>query len=113
MLESAALALVAIAIEIESVRATGPYPVAAEGEDRESLLVNWLNEVLYYVDGRRVAFRRFAMNDCRGLRAAGIGWGEPRTQAHPARLIVKGVTYHQLAIVQNDGGWQCQVFLDI
>jgi SHS2 domain-containing protein len=113
LLANAALALVAIAMEVESVQAGEPYPIAAKGEDRESLLVNWLNEVLYYVDGRRIAFCRFDVRPCGEWQASGIGWGEPRTDAHPAKLIVKGVTYHQLSIEHDARGWQCMVFLDI
>lgn len=113
MLASASQALVAIVLEIESVRDGEPYPIAAKGEDRESLLVNWLNEVLYYLDAQQVAFRRFEINACGEWHATGIAWGEPRTSAHPAKLIVKGVTYHQLSVAANEHGWQCTVFLDI
>lgn len=113
MLANAALALIAIALDIETVQPNQPYPVAAQGEDRESLLVNWLNEVLFYADGRQIAFRRVDMKPSSETRASGIAWGEPRTAAHPAKLIVKGVTYHQLAIEQDERGWRCQVFLDI
>jgi len=113
MLESASQALVATILEIESVQEAEPYPIAAKGEDRESLLVNWLNEVLYYVDGQQIAFRRFDVKACGEWHASGVGWGEPRTVAHPAKLIVKGVTYHQLSVVADERGWQCTVFLDI
>ncbi|MBL8178261.1 MAG: archease [Bryobacterales bacterium] len=113
MLAAAAQALVSIAVEIGTVRDAEPYPIAAKGEDRESLLVNWLNEVLYYVDGRQVAFRRFDVKSCGEWQVSGIGWGEPRSEAHPAKLIVKGVTYHQLSVTNCAEGWQCTVFLDI
>lgn len=113
MLANAALALIAIALDIESVQPAEPYPIAAKGEDREALLVNWLNEVLYYVDGRQIAFRRFEMNSCGELQASAVAWGEPRSERHPAKLIVKGVTYHQLSIHRDDKGWSCTVFLDI
>lgn len=113
MLASASQALVAIVLEIESVKDAEPYPIAARGEDGGSLLVNWLNEVLYYVDGRHIAFQRFEVKDCGEWHASGVGWGEQRTTAHPAKLIVKGVTYHQLSVVANERGWECTVFLDI
>ena len=113
MLGNAALALCSIALDITTVRGAEEYPLAAAGEDQESLLVNWLNEVLYYLDGQQVAFRRFEMKPCGTLRAFGIGWGESRSEAHAAKLIVKGVTYHQLSIEERDGGWHCRVFLDI
>lgn len=29
------------------------YPMHASGEDPEALLVNWLNEIIYLLDGKR------------------------------------------------------------
>ncbi|MFN7933348.1 MAG: archease [Bryobacteraceae bacterium] len=113
MLASASQALVAIAVDIESVQPAEPYPIAAKGDDREALLVNWLNEVLFYLDGRQIAFRRFEMKPCGEWHVHGVGWGEARTAHHPAKLIVKGVTYHQLSVHQEESGWHCTVFLDI
>jgi SHS2 domain-containing protein len=114
LFESAAEALVAIAVELEDITERETYPLAAEGEDFESLLVNWLSEVLYWLDGKRLAMRRFRILEFTPYRVRGEGLGEPCDPArHRAKLIVKGVTYHQLKIGQEAGGWWAQVFLDI
>lgn len=107
---NAALALVHTAVDASSAEACEPYPVAATGDDLEEQFVNWLNEVLYWLDARRVAFARFEVQ-APGL---GIGWGEPRDDdKHPPRLVVKAVTFHQLRIEQKTDGWVAEVFLDI
>jgi len=49
LFENAAEALVALAMETEAIERE-PYPLEAKGEDIDSLLVNWLSEVLYYLD---------------------------------------------------------------
>lgn len=114
MLEQAALALVSIAVEREGIEPRQVYPIAASGEDPESLLVNWLSEVLYYLDGEHVALCRFEVRTMEGGRVTGQAWGEPRDpQRHRAKLVVKGVTYHQLAIRKKGNEWTCEVFLDI
>lgn len=113
MLGSAGQALVAIAVDIDSVQPAEPYPIAAQGDDCDSLLVNWLNEVLFYVDGRQIVFHQFEVKPCGEWQVRGVGWGETRTANHPAKLIVKGVTYHQLSVQQDTSGWHCTVFLDI
>ena len=111
---SAAEALVSIALEVEEIAPREAYPIAAEGEDRESLLVNWLSEVLYLVDGRRIGLRRFEIRELEDGRVAGQGFGEPLDPArHRAKLVVKGVTYHQLKIAEDGDGWHAEVFLDI
>ena len=59
LFENAALALVSIALDPDHARAARVPALEAEGSDYESLLVNWLNEVLWWLDGKRIAFHRF------------------------------------------------------
>ena len=114
MFENAALALESVAIELDSVEPKRPFPIAAAGEDEESLLVNWLSEVLYYLDGRRVAMSRFQVDYLDAHWVSGKAFGEPRDPVrHPAKVIVKGVTYHQLKIAEEGGRWRADVYLDI
>jgi SHS2 domain-containing protein len=114
MFASAALALESIAVEIDGARAEAVYPLAVTGEDDESLLVNWLSEVLYYLDGRRVVIERFEIDEISSTFVRGQGWGEQRDPArHPPKLVVKGVTYHQLKIAKDAEGWVAEVYLDI
>ncbi len=111
---NAALALEAIACETDRVEPRQAYPIAAQGDDWESLLVAWLNEVLYYLDGKGVVMKRFDVRRAAPPEASGEGWGEPRDAArHRPKLVVKGVTYHQLEVKQEDGRWTARVFLDI
>lgn len=108
------LALQSIAVDISAVQEKFVYPIAAGGDDYESLLVNWLNELLYYLDGERVVIGRFQIDHISPERISGKGWGEPRdAERHPPKLVVKGVTYHQLSIKEEEGRWSAQVFLDI
>ena len=111
--ESAA-ALVAIAMEPNDIADGSGYPLAASGIDAESLLVNWLNEVLYWVDGERVTFHRFEFHEFTPVLVRATGFGEPRDDLrHTPRLIVKGVTYHQLEVARDATGWSARVYLDI
>lgn len=114
LFENAALALVSIAVEAGGIEAKHPYPIAVNGEDRASLLVNWLSEVLYWLDGCRVALGRFEVDEITEGRVVGKGYGEPRDSSkHPPKLVVKGVTYHQLKVGQDSEGWFAEVYLDI
>jgi SHS2 domain-containing protein len=114
MFECAAEALVELAMETGNIETRESYPVEAEGDSNESLLVNWLSEILFYLDGRRLAMRRFQVSDLTPDRVRGVALGEPRDPSrHAARLVIKGVTYHQLKIEQIADGWICEVFLDV
>lgn len=112
--EAAAEALAAIALDIDLIDPRETYPLEAAGEDTESLLVNWLSEVLFLIDGRRLALRRFHVARLEPGRISAEAQGEPFDPArHRAKLVVKGITWHQLRIERDSGGWQAQVFLDI
>jgi SHS2 domain-containing protein len=114
LFEACAGALISIAIELEAVEPRAAYALEAAGEDAESLLVNWLNEALYLWDARRLALRRFRVLEIGAGRVAGEALGEPwDPERHRARLLVKGVTYHQLQLGQDEGGWYAQVFVDV
>ena len=114
LFENCGLALQSIAVEMESIEEGSVYPIAAAGEDYESLLVNWLNELLYYLDGERVVMRRLQVQSISPGRVNGRGWGEVRDpERHRPKVVVKGVTYHQLSVKQEGGRWCAQVFLDI
>ena len=109
-----AVALVSIACEIEEVPPWTEYALSATGTDYESLLVNWLSEVLYWFDGKRIALREFRVTQLAPDSIRAAAWGEPRDgERHRSKLIVKAVTWHQLRIARSDCGWMAEVYLDI
>ncbi|TSC53761.1 MAG: hypothetical protein LiPW39_93 [Parcubacteria group bacterium LiPW_39] len=86
--------------------------VAVETDDLESLLVDWLNEILYRSDANKKIYSDFEVLEfsespykiktkIRGL---------PTTQK---KLEIKAATYHELEIKKTDGGWQATVIFDI
>lgn len=114
MAGQASLGLVSLVMDTGAIEPRSVYPLAVTGDDPESLLVNWLSEVLYYLDGERVALGRFEVKTWAAGRASGLAWGEPRDPVrHAPKLVVKGVTYHQLRIFEDKGRWCAEVFFDI
>lgn len=109
-----ARALVSIEVDLDRIDPRDTLPIAASGEDREALLVNWLNEVLYYLDGKHIALCEFHLSAVESERVTARALGEPLDPArHSVKLIVKGVTYHQLRVWEEGGQWNALVFLDI
>jgi SHS2 domain-containing protein len=105
-----ALALVSIAGDPPAADEATEYPLAVESGDRESLLVDWLSEVLFWFDGRRVTFREFRVIRLENTRIEAVGIGGPRGTV---RVIVKAITYHQLRIAETADGWLAEVYVDI
>lgn len=111
---NAAAALASIVTELETIEPVREYPLGASGEDWESLLVAWLSEVLYWLDGRRIRFRHFQVKAMDSSHLTAVGTGEPHDpNRHQARLIVKGVTWHGLGITQAGDRWIAEVYLDV
>ena len=107
-------ALISIILDPENTTLTGHWLLEAEGADIESLLVNWLNEILYYVDTKRVVFARLFVTFPEPLRVQCHAEGEPRDPVkHPVRLFVKAVTYHQLKISRTQDTWMAEVYVDV
>src|SRR2546423_8098858 len=110
----AAMGLESIALELEEIEPRHTYSMSAVGEDSQSLLVNWLNEVIYYLDGKRIVMARFDIERLNEEAIVAHGWGEPwDPKRHRTRLVVKAATYHQLKIARDGGQWGAEVYLDI
>lgn len=114
LFETAACALMDIAMDTTNVIPRESMELTAEGESLESLLVNWLSEVLYRLDGEGLALSHFKVRELTPNRVVAEASGEHRDSArHEAKLVIKGVTYHQLRIEHNKQGWSCEVYLDV
>src|SRR5690242_860105 len=73
----AALAMLSIAGDPEMAEPVQGFPITVTSADPESLMVDWLNEVLYWYDGKQVAFRDFRVTDLHDNSIEAIGIGEP------------------------------------
>ncbi len=110
-----ARALVSIILDPSNIEHTQRFTLRAEAEDCDSLLVNWLNEVLYYTDAQRLALDVFDITSFNDTLIECVAYGERRDPLkHPAKLIVKAATYHQLRIARSSAGeWSADVYVDI
>ena len=107
-------ALLSIILDPSTVVAQQSWEMTAEGGDLESLLVNWLNEVLYFIDTKGAVFSTFAISFPMPMRVICEAWGQLRDPVqHAARLSVKAVTYHQLKVSQEQETWVAEVYVDV
>lgn len=91
--EQAALALSAVIADPASVRPLVRVEIECEGQDDESLLVRWLNALVYEMAVRSMLFSRFdvAINGSR-LRAVALG-ERISVQRHRPAVEVKGALH--------------------
>lgn len=111
---AAALSLQSVSLHASSIDSIELFEVSVTGEDREALLVNWLNEIIYLLDGKRVAIGRIHVKSLTDFEVIAAVWVEPlNLERHHVQLVVKAATYHQLKIFEHENGWTAEIFLDI
>jgi len=112
--EGAAIALAAVSIDPAAIRSTTMIEIACRAPDRELLLVEWLNALIYEGAVRRMAFARFSVAITDGsLRAR--AWGEPiAPERHQPAVEVKGATLTAIRVAQReDGDFVAQCVVDV
>lgn len=85
------------------------HAISLSASDHASLLVQWLEELLYLADADRFV----------PLRVASLDLGETRLMARvegargSPRPLLKAVTYHGLEFGERDGAWHAKLVLDV
>jgi len=112
--EQAALALTAVVVDPQRVRADEAVEVSCEAPDEELLLVDWLNALVYEMATRGMIFGRFEVG-LEGTRLRARAWGERLDPArHEPAVEVKGATYTALSLRQDaSGAWVAQCVVDV
>jgi SHS2 domain-containing protein len=114
LFSNAALALFSLITEPESIEEKFHLNLKVSSEDRDSLLVEWLNELIYLFDAKHILFSRFDIESLthNELKATCYGEGfDP--MRHKIKRGVKAATYHMIKLDKNGNGYKAQIILDI
>lgn len=112
-----ALALEDTQVNIEKIKARKKLKLRVEGKSMESLLFEFLNELIFYKDAELLIFNKFAISieekgekyilDC-------TAQGEKLDHLkHEPKVDVKAITMHLFEVKKIKDGWQARVLLDI
>jgi len=113
LFETAGLAFTELVTSVDSVDCPVERRFKLQEDDVETLLVSWLQELLYLLDTEDLVFARFQVK-IHGLSLEATAWGDVfDPNIHTMKTEVKAVTYHQLEVAKSDQGWQAQVIFDI
>jgi len=117
MYENSALALFSIMTDLEDVEVRERDLIVVEAEDREALLLDFLNELIYRREVDRVLFSDFKCDieeTGEGLKISADCSGEKFDRSeHEAKVEVKAVTYFGMEIEEEGGSWRAKVTLDL
>lgn len=114
---AAALAFTDTVTTLHLVEPKRPEEVDVAAPELDLLMVDFLSELLYRFDTKRWLTREAVIE----VREQDGGWalqgtlvGECFTEArHDVKVLIKGVTYHGLEVVERDGQWRGRIVFDI
>ena len=111
---NAALALFSLITELESIQEKSHLNLRVSSDERDSLLVEWLNELIYFFDAKHMLFNRFDIESLTQNELKATCHGEDfDPMKHKIKRGVKAATYHMLRLDNNNDGYEAQIILDI
>ncbi len=111
--EQAALAMTAVITDLALIDARRSVRIRCDESDPALLLVDWLNAVIYRMATDKMLFSRFHVDlDEQGLSARLEGETIDMEKHRPA-VEIKGATYTELAVYEQQGMWIAQCVVDV
>ena len=108
------LGVFALLVDPAEVEAREVREVRAQADSPEALLVAWVDECLYVHDIEGFVVHEAEMTVCTDTLAHGLLRGEPVDPArHRVGTVVKGATYHTVAVGVRDGVHEARVIVDV
>jgi len=96
---NAAYGLFSLIVEPNKVKKKESRKVTVQAQDTESLLFNWINELIYIFEVERLLFKSFDITEFTGQSLEATCWGEKYDPSrHQLKTGVKSATYHMLKV---------------
>jgi len=114
LLKNAALALLSLITDRDSVRPDEEVLFEAEAETREELLIKMLSEILYLHEVRKMVFSEAEIELTDSYKLRGRLKGEKTdVSRHELLLDIKAATYHNLKIDRVNDRFMTEIIFDI
>ncbi len=110
---SAAAGMVHLLADEKTIRLEVKRNISLEAGDTETLLVEWLNELLYLLDTERLLLYEFEIRiELNKLSAKCRGMAIDRRK-HELKREIKAATYHDLRITREGSLYSAKIIFDI
>ena len=110
---NAAKAMFSLITELDDVEEVEYRDIELTAPDQESLLVEWLNELIYLFDAENIIFKRFDITQLSDTHLKARSYGHKvDSSKHKLKTGIKAATYHMLK-VDKSNGCKVQVLFDI
>jgi riboflavin kinase/FMN adenylyltransferase len=106
----AARGMYSLMVDLDGLVPTAWREVRLEDWDRESLLVGWLNELLFLTEVEHLFFVEYQIESLTSTTLVARAGGAPGTAKGAS---IKAATFHELALERDDAGWSTVITLDV
>lgn len=114
LFESAAQGLFSIITDTNMLIDDMEYPINLQAGNRETLLIDWLNELIYIYEVEHIVFKSFYINTLSDTSLEALCMGDSLDgHKYPIKREVKAATYHMLSITGDAGGFHATIIFDI
>jgi SHS2 domain-containing protein len=94
----------------EDAPLSAPYQVKLESPDLETLLVDWLNELLYLMEIHELILTRFIFQDTSKTHLIAQVKGRKRRRIDN---LIKATTFHNLEVEETSMGYEATIVFDV
>ena len=114
LMANAARGMTSLMIDPLTVQPALSNKIELQEQDDVTLLVEWLNEIIYALDAEGLIFREFAVAISAGLKLSAVCYVEKLDAArHKLKREIKAATYHNLNIVKLNNVYSAKIIFDI
>lgn len=116
MFKNAGLALESVIVDLSDVRRITNKELRIKEKDLETLLFDFLSELVYLQSAEGLVFSDFEIKikENSNWTLDAVCSGEKLDpERHKLGTEVKGVTMHEFEVRKSNGGWRAQVVLDV
>ena len=107
---NAAFGMFSLMADLGRVENKFTFKIKVKGEDKESLLINWLNELIFYEDSKKILLKDFNIKKLSDKALEAEVAGEKINMGkHFVYRPIKAATYNQLQISAN----QAKIVFDV
>lgn len=109
-----AIGMYSLITPLDKIEKKETTDITIEDNSLESLLVSWLNELIFHFDTYGFIGKEIKPFHLRGGGIKATIWGEKfDPERHEGKLLIKAATYHKLMIEKVNGIYEIHVIFDI
>ena len=110
----AAQGMESLMVTPEQVQTVTTREITVEGHDNVSLLIAWLNELIFLFDTEYLLFRDFVIDTLSETRLSARAFGESYdARRHDFSSAIKAVTWHEASVTHSEEGYKARIIFDI